>query len=97
VSIIFSARSLLPELGSDPVAAVRAGLPTTALEHLQSHLQVSDARLAPILGVSPAPSVGGARPSCSPPTSRTASPFRSTINADLSMPATCRNVLDRWQ
>jgi len=44
-----SARSLLPELRPDPVAAVRAGVPTAALEHLQ----VSDARLAPILGVSP--------------------------------------------
>jgi putative toxin-antitoxin system antitoxin component (TIGR02293 family) len=48
-----SARSLLPELGSDPVAAVRAGLPIAALDRLQSHLQVSDARLAPLLGVSP--------------------------------------------
>ena len=48
-----SARSLLPKLGSDPVAAVRAGLPTAALDRLQSHLQVSDARLAPLLGVSP--------------------------------------------
>jgi putative toxin-antitoxin system antitoxin component (TIGR02293 family) len=47
-----SARSLLPELGSDPVAAVRAGVPTTALDRLQSYLQVSDARLAPLLGVS---------------------------------------------
>jgi len=35
------------------VAAVRAGLPTAALERLQSHLQVSDARLAPMLGISP--------------------------------------------
>jgi len=48
-----SARSLLPEFGSDPVAAVRAGLPTAALERIQSHLDVSTARLAPILGVSP--------------------------------------------
>jgi putative toxin-antitoxin system antitoxin component (TIGR02293 family) len=48
-----SARSLLPELGSDPVAAVRAGVPTTALDRLQSQLDVSDARLAPLLGVSP--------------------------------------------
>ena len=48
-----SARSLLPELGSDPVAAVRQGVPTTALDRLQSHLQVSDTRLAPLLGVSP--------------------------------------------
>ena len=48
-----SARSLLPKLGSDPVAAVRAGLPTAALDRLQSQLQVSDARLAPLLGVSP--------------------------------------------
>lgn len=45
-----SARSLLPELGSDPVAAVRAGLPYAALDRLQSHLQVSDTRLAPMLG-----------------------------------------------
>ena len=48
-----SARSLLPELRPDPVAAVRAGVPTAALDRLQSHLQVSDARLAPLLGVSP--------------------------------------------
>ena len=48
-----SARSLLPELGSDPVAAVRQGVPTTALDRLQSHLDVSDTRLAPLLGVSP--------------------------------------------
>jgi putative toxin-antitoxin system antitoxin component (TIGR02293 family) len=48
-----SARSLLPELRPDPVAAVRAGLPITALDHLQSHLGVSDARLALLLGVSP--------------------------------------------
>ena len=48
-----SARSLLSELGSDPVAAVRQEVPTTALDRLQSHLQVSDARLAPLLGVSP--------------------------------------------
>jgi len=48
-----SARTLLPELGSDPVAAVRAGVPTAALDRLQSHLQVSDARLAPMLGISP--------------------------------------------
>jgi len=48
-----SARALLPELGSDPVSAVRAGVPAAALDRLQSHLQVSDARLAPLLGVSP--------------------------------------------
>jgi hypothetical protein len=40
-----SARSLLPELGSDPVADVQEGLPYVALERLQSHLDVSDARL----------------------------------------------------
>jgi len=45
-----SARSLLPELGSGPVAAVRQEVPTTALDRLQSHLDVSDARLAPLLG-----------------------------------------------
>ena len=45
-----SARSLLPELGSDPVAAVRAGRPYAALERTQSHLDVSTARLAPLLG-----------------------------------------------
>ena len=45
-----SVRSLLPELGPDPVAAVQAGLPTAALDRLQSHLQVSDVRLAPLLG-----------------------------------------------
>lgn len=48
-----SARSLLPELSPDPVAAVRAGLPTAALDRLQSQLGVADARLAPMLGVSP--------------------------------------------
>lgn len=48
-----SAHSLLPELGADPVAAVRAGLPTAALDRLQTPLQVSDARLASLLGVSP--------------------------------------------
>jgi len=48
-----SARSLLPELRPDPVAAVRAGLPYAALERIQSHLGVSTARLAPMLGVSP--------------------------------------------
>ena len=48
-----SARSRRPELGSDPVAAVRQGGPTTALDRLQSHLDVSDTRLAPLLGVSP--------------------------------------------
>jgi putative toxin-antitoxin system antitoxin component (TIGR02293 family) len=47
-----SARSLLPELAPDPVAAVRDGLPVAALARLQSHLQVSDARLAPLLGIS---------------------------------------------
>ena len=45
-----SARALLPELESDPVAAVRAGLPTAALDRLQSQLGVADARLAPLLG-----------------------------------------------
>jgi hypothetical protein len=57
-----SARSLLPELGSDPVAAVRAGVPTAALDRLQSHLQVSDARLAPLLGVSSRALLGGETP-----------------------------------
>ena len=48
-----SARSLLPEPGSDPVAAVRAGLLSAILDRIQSHLDVSDARLALILGISP--------------------------------------------
>ncbi len=50
-----SARSLLPEPGSDPVAAVRAGLLSAILDRIQSHLDVSDARLALILGISPRP------------------------------------------
>lgn len=79
------------------MAAVRAGLPTTALERLQSHLQVSDARLAPILGVS-AHTLCRRREAGTLTTDESdRPPFRSTINADLSMPATCRNVLDRWQ
>lgn len=48
-----SVMSLLPELRPDPVAAVRAGLPYAALDRIQAHLEVSNARLAPILGVSP--------------------------------------------
>lgn len=43
---------LLPEVGSDPVAAVRAGLPYTALERVQDRLEVSDELFAHVLGIS---------------------------------------------
>ncbi|MCS3695637.1 hypothetical protein GGP73_000310 [Salinibacter ruber] len=33
-----SPHTLLPERGADPVAAVQAGVPTAALDRLQSHL-----------------------------------------------------------
>lgn len=47
-----AAASIIPEIGSDPVAAVRAGLPYTALEHVRDHLGASDALLAQALGIS---------------------------------------------
>jgi putative toxin-antitoxin system antitoxin component (TIGR02293 family) len=47
-----TATSILPEIGHDPVAAVRAGLPYAAFERVQEYRDVSDDRLAPILGVS---------------------------------------------
>lgn len=51
-SDIPSAASIIPEIGSDPVAAVRAGLPYAALEPLRERLDASDALLARVLGVS---------------------------------------------
>jgi len=45
-----SAASIIPEIGSDPVAAVRAGLPYAALEHVRERLDASDALLARALG-----------------------------------------------
>lgn len=47
-----TAASIIPEIGSDPVAAVRAGLPYAALEHVRDHLDASDDLLAQALGVS---------------------------------------------
>jgi putative toxin-antitoxin system antitoxin component (TIGR02293 family) len=47
-----TAASLIPEIGADPVAAVRAGLPYTALEHVREHLEASDDLLARALGIS---------------------------------------------
>ncbi len=47
-----TAASIIPEIGTDPVAAVRAGLPYTALEHVRDHLNASDDLLARALGVS---------------------------------------------
>ena len=48
-----TAVSILPEIGPDPVAAVRAGLPYAAVEQVQDHLEVPDDRLARALGISP--------------------------------------------
>jgi putative toxin-antitoxin system antitoxin component (TIGR02293 family) len=45
--------SIIPEVGSDPVAAVRARLPYAAVEQLQNHLEAPDALLARAMGVSP--------------------------------------------
>jgi putative toxin-antitoxin system antitoxin component (TIGR02293 family) len=45
--------SIIPEVGSDPVAAVRAGLSYAAVEQVQSHLEAPDALLARTLGISP--------------------------------------------
>ena len=47
-----SAASIIPEVGSDPVASVRAGLPFAALEHVRDELDASDDLLARALGVS---------------------------------------------
>jgi len=47
-----TAASIIPEIGSDPVAAVRAGLPYAALEHVREHLEASDDLLAQALGIS---------------------------------------------
>ena len=47
-----TAASIIPEIGSDPVAAVRAGLPYAALEHVRDHLNASDDLLARALGIS---------------------------------------------
>ncbi len=47
-----TAASLIPELGSDPVEAVRRGLPVTALLHVQEILQAPDDALARALGIS---------------------------------------------
>ena len=43
---------MIPEVGSDPVASVREGLPYSALEGVQDRLQVSEDLLARTLGVS---------------------------------------------
>jgi len=47
-----TAASIIPEIGSDPVAAVRAGLPYEAVEHVQDHLGASDELLARAMGIS---------------------------------------------
>ena len=47
-----SVASIIPEMGSDPVAAVRAGLPYAALEHVRERLSVSDELFARVLGIS---------------------------------------------
>lgn len=47
-----TAASIIPEIGSDPVAAVRAGLPYAAVEHVQDHLEAPDDLLARALGIS---------------------------------------------
>ena len=46
------AASIIPEIGTDPVVAVRASLPYPALEHVRDHLHASDDLLARALGVS---------------------------------------------
>jgi len=48
-----TAASIIPEIGSDPVAAVRAGLPYAAVEQVQDHLEVPNDLLARALGISP--------------------------------------------
>ena len=47
-----TAASIIPEIGSDPVAAVRAGLPYEAVEHVQDHLGASSELLARAMGIS---------------------------------------------
>jgi putative toxin-antitoxin system antitoxin component (TIGR02293 family) len=47
-----TAASIIPEIGSDPVASVREGLPYAALVHVQEHLQAPEELLARALGVS---------------------------------------------
>ena len=47
-----SAASIIPEVGSDLVASVRAGLPFAALEHVRDYLDASDDLLARALGIS---------------------------------------------
>jgi len=47
-----TAASIIPEIGSDPVAAVRAGLPYQAVEHVQEHLEAPDELLARAMGIS---------------------------------------------
>jgi putative toxin-antitoxin system antitoxin component (TIGR02293 family) len=48
-----TATSIIPEIGHDPVAAVRAGLTYAALDRVREYLDVSDDLLARMLGVSP--------------------------------------------
>jgi putative toxin-antitoxin system antitoxin component (TIGR02293 family) len=45
--------SIIPEVDSDLVAAVRAGLTYAAVEQLQNHLEAPDALLARAMGISP--------------------------------------------
>lgn len=47
-----TAASIIPEIGSDPVAAVRAGLPYEAVEHVQKPLEAPDELLARAMGIS---------------------------------------------
>lgn len=47
-----TAETLISELGTDPVAAVRTGLPYSALERVREHLNASDDLLAQALGIS---------------------------------------------
>ena len=47
-----TAASIIPEIGSDPVASVREGLPYAALGHVRKHLQAPEDLLARALGVS---------------------------------------------
>ncbi|MGK7344864.1 MAG: type II RES/Xre toxin-antitoxin system antitoxin [Candidatus Nitrospinota bacterium M3_3B_026] len=47
-----TAASIIPEIGSDPVAAVRAGLPYQAVKHVQEHLEAPDELLARAMGIS---------------------------------------------
>jgi len=47
-----TAASIIPEIGSDPVASAREGLPYSDLEGVQDRLQVPENLLARTLGVS---------------------------------------------